>query len=631
MKMTLKHSGKVIDIKEPLVTPFQNLEDKVSICLVYVPKNGYYWLIQNHVHTRKDYKAITLKDDPEILEDSENVRNSGLYQALRMSIIHSLNELDIKNLKYELDLKSDESITEDIFYKHIGYIAEILYDEKDNHINDLNLEISIFKDIIEDGIKFIENEDRASIIKDLNNNYSKRKNIGKSNLDLSFIITDYLKIGKHHINEFSYQLDEKSNGYDYITNNSLHDQVNKLIGRNLVNSKDLDTALSHITAKLKPVYNMVKFNNCILDFNKFEKITTSNPIFTLVNIDLDYTKNDYPNIADFLNTSLWQGNQTDTDNYVLGVKEIVGYLLCSGNQDEIMIFIVGVRGSGKSTLTNLITDIFGINNISDMKLQDPDKNIHATARLLGKLLNIARDSDTKPVGNIGILKQIRGFDPMDVNPKGKDEVTIPKEEVPKFLLVSNNMPIFLNIDDAFIETAVFIEFKYSFRGTEEEKPYVKGFDKSEQEGFLYDCINAYADKKLNNDKFILQKDMEENKTKFEMHSKPIHYLIDELVKFDEEIKESDEEDKIYVDELNEKIIELAKAKGLSIKINKGNQIDGRIIAKAYKDVFNLHDWKDHSDRTYGTKNDSKNDNKRYYPYFYKKGTYWESSNNGNNS
>ena len=631
MKMTLKHDNKVINIKEPLVTPFQNLEDKVSICLVYVPRNGYYWLIQDHVHNTRDYKAITLKDDPEILEDSENVRNSSLYQVLRMSIINSLNKLDIEKLKYELDLKPDESITEDIFYKHIGYIAEILYDLKDNHISDLKMEVGKFKEILNDGIEFIQNQDRKDKIKDLQVNYSKRKNIGKSNLELSFIITNYLKIGKHHINEFSYQLDEKSNGYNYIDENSLHTKIENIIGENLVNKNDLITALSHITAKLKPVYNMVKFNNCILDFNKFEKITTSNPIFTLVNIDLDYTKNDYPNIADFLNTSLWQGTQTDTDNYVLGVKEIVGYLLCSGNQDEIMIFIVGVRGSGKSTLTNLITDIFGINNISDMKLQDPDKNIHATATLLAKLLNIARDSDTKPVSNVGIYKQIRGFDPMDVNPKGKDTVTIPKEEVPKFLLVSNNMPIFLNIDDAFIETAVFIEFKYGFRGTEEEKPYVKGFDKSEQEGFLYDCINTYADKKLNGNKFILQKDLEENKTKFEMHSKPIHYLIDELVKFDEEIKESDEEDKIYVDELNEKIIELAKAKGLSIKINKDNQIDGRIIAKAYKDVFNLHNWKDQTDRTYGTRNDSKNDNKRYYPYFYKKGTYWESSNNGNNS
>lgn len=343
-----------------------------------------------------------------------------------------------------------------------------------------------------------------------------------------------------------------------------------------------------------------------------------------MNIDLNYEENSYPTITDFLNTSLDQGNQEDTDKYILGVKELIGYLFCSGNQDEIMIFIVGVRGSGKSTITNLITNIFGIDKVSDMKLQDPDKNIHATASLLGMLLNIARDSDVKPVGNVGILKQIRGFDPMDVNPKGKDTITIPKEEVPKFLLVSNRMPIFINIDEAFIETAVFIEFKHSFRGTDKEKPYVKGFDESEQEGFLYDCIESYKNKKLNDRRFILHDDLETNKLMFEMHSKPEHYLISELVKYDSNIPDSDNEDKIYASELNEMCIKLAKNKGLSIDLNKYGKIDGRKLMKAIKDNFDLHDWKDQSNRSYASKNDFNNNNQKYYPYLFKKMDVWES-------
>jgi adenylate kinase family enzyme len=623
MKMTLKHDNKIVDIKKPLVTPFQKLKDKIKICLVYVPNNCYYWLIDDYVNNNKNYHTITLNENPEKLEDLVNAQSSSLYTVLRMSIVNLMNELEIKDLKYELELAPDESITEDVFYNHIGYISEILYNEKENHIQNLMNEVGIFKDIITNGFEFIENEERKDLIKDLKINYDRRKNIGKSNLDLSFIITDYLKIGKHYISEFSYQLDEISNGYDYISDNYLHEQVNNLIGKNLVNKNDLITSLSHIVANLKPKYNMIKFKNGIYDYNKFELIQSEKSIFTLVNIDLNYVKNDYPTITDFLNSSLWQGNQKDTNKYVLGVKEILGYLFCSGNQDEIMIFMVGIPGSGKSTLTNLITEIFGIDNISDMKLQDPERDKHATASLLSKHLNIARDSDIKPVSNIGILKQIRGFDPMDVNPKSKPSVTIPKEEVPKFLLVSNNMPVFLNIDDAFIETAVFIKFKHIFRGTDKEKNYIHGFSESERGGLVYDCIKAYKDKKLNNRKFILQKDLEENKILFEMYSKPVHYMIDELVYFDEEISESDGEDKLYIDELNEMMIKLAKKQGLNITLNKNGQIDGKIMAKAYKDIFDLHNWKDQSGRTYGTKNDNKNANKRYYPHFYKKGTYWE--------
>jgi len=623
MKLSLKHDNKTVNITEPLCSPWQTLENKVSICLVYVPKNGYYWLIHDHERKIRDYTYHSIKDDPEILEDSENVKNSSIYQLLRINIVNSLNELDIENIKYKTDLNQDESITEDIFYKHIGYIAEVLYNEKNNCISDLKQETGFYNEIITDGIEFIQDQDKAEVITNLKANYSKRKNIGKSNLDLSFIITDHFKIGKQHNNELLYQLDEKSNGYNHIINNILHGQINELIGKNLVNEKDLKTALSHIPAKLKPVYNMIKFKNGILDFNNFELLENTDPIFTLVNIDLNYEEKVYPTITDFLNTSLWQGNQIDTDRYILGVKELIGYLFCSGNQDEIMIFIVGVRGSGKSTITNLITSIFRIENVSDMKLQDPDKDIHATARLLAKLLNIARDSDTKPVGNVGICKQIRGFDPIDVNPKNKNTITIPKEEVPKFLLVSNRMPIFTNIDEAFIETAVFIEFKHSFRGTDKEKPYVEGFDESEQEGFLYDSIEAYKNKKLNNKKFILHDDLETNKLMFEMHSKPEHYLISELVKYDPNIPDSDHEDKIYASELNEICIKLAKNKGLNLDLNKYGKIDGRKMMKAIKDNFDLHDWKDQSNRDYASKNDSSNNNQKYYPYLFKKSGLWE--------
>ena len=97
------------------------------------------------------------------------------------------------------------------------------------------------------------------------------------------------------------------NYYQYNSKNNkkvlliiLHEQINILIGKNLVNKKDLDTVLSHIVANLKPVYNIIKFKNCILDFNKFEVVENNDHIFTLVNIDLNYEKKPDPNITEFL-------------------------------------------------------------------------------------------------------------------------------------------------------------------------------------------------------------------------------------------------------------------------------------------------------------------------------------------
>ena len=453
MKFTLKTPDKdgnnTIIIKKPIATPFQILEDKIRIKLVYVPKQSYYWLIEDIIHKRKTSTHINITLDPETLDESENVKDSSIYQLLRMYIINSLNELDIENFKYNNELNPKESITEDIFYKHIGNIAEILHGYNENNIDDLKHEVGEFKDIYETGIEFIKNQERGEILQELKNNYSKRKNIGKSNLDLSFILTDYLKIEKQNNSHLLYRLYPDSKGYTAIELDSIHKEINELIGKNLVNTKDLETSLSHIPAKLKPEYDKIKFKNGVYDLKIFKFIEPDKPIFTMVDIDYNYNKKPYPTISEFLNSSLWQGNEKKTKQYVLGVKEIIGYLFLSGNQDEIMIFIVGVPGSGKSTTINLITSIFGKNKVSDMKPQDTERNIHVTAGLLGKLLNIMRDTDSKPVENIGLLKQMRGYDDLDVYPKGRDTIQIPKEEVPKNLLTSNKMPIFKNIDEAF--------------------------------------------------------------------------------------------------------------------------------------------------------------------------------------
>lgn len=55
-------------------------------------------------------------------------------------------------------------------------------------------------------------------------------------------------------------------------------------------------------------------------------------------------------IDDFLKEYLNRGSDNLTEKYVQGLKEIIGYLFTSGNEEEVLIFIVGIGGSGKSLL-----------------------------------------------------------------------------------------------------------------------------------------------------------------------------------------------------------------------------------------------------------------------------------------
>lgn len=62
-----------------------------------------------------------------------------------------------------------------------------------------------------------------------------------------------------------YQLDEKSNGYKYLSLDDLKSNiVDKLIDdKQYVNTKDIITVLSHIGNRLSPQYDFVRFNNGI--------------------------------------------------------------------------------------------------------------------------------------------------------------------------------------------------------------------------------------------------------------------------------------------------------------------------------------------------------------------------------
>ena len=120
----------------------------------------------------------------------------------------------------------------------------------------------------------------------------------------------------------------------------------------------------------------------------------------------------------------------------------------------------------------------------------------------------------------------------------------------------------------------------------------------------------------------MQKDLQTNKLKFEMHSKPYHYLVNELVQHDSEVKEHDNEEKVYVNDLNRVCIKLSEKEGLSIDLNTNGLIDGRLLNKAIKDTFDLHDYS-WNGKSYGSLNDFTNDNKRFYPELYKKNDKWE--------
>ena len=371
--------------------------------------------------------------------------------------------------------------------------------------------------------------------------------------------------------------------------------------KDMIHTTDVKEALGFIADRRTPVYNIVKFPNCLYDMENFEVIkSTDEPIFTLTEVKFNYNPEAKGEIiVNFLKTSLGRPDDSDEEikEKINGFLEMIGYLLTSGNKLNSFFIIAGIGGSGKGVATDLIIAIFGPENVGGLQLQEltPD-NRFATAHLESKQVNIVRDSPDKPIGDTGLLKQITGYDDVAIEPKGKDKYMIPKEEVPDMILVCNNIPKFKNgIEEAIVQRVVLFEFLNRFRGTDMQNVNLEEeilSNPEEMEWLIYNGIESYKDMVQANDgrgrDFKARVDEQKTRELLGKHTDPISHVLGILVKYSDE---AIYEEPIIAAELNKLILYLAKKEGISInQIDNNGLIKPTVLAGKIREHFSLENW-----------------------------------------
>lgn len=394
-----------------------------------------------------------------------------------------------------------------------------------------------------------------------------------------------------------YQLDPIANGYSYKTHDDIITLLKEDFGDDLISDEDLKIATTFIGDRLEPQYNIVKFPNCIYDMETMEIIEPNEPIFTLIESQYNYNPNAKSTILkDFLYSSLARDTEEETEKVVKGVKQIVGYFFTSGNPLNVIPILTGVAGGGKSVFTNILTSIFGSNKIADVSFQEMENNPHGTSALANKHLNFIRDSDDRIIETNSFFNKIMGYDDISCNPKFKDPYMLPKDEVPKTMLICNNIPKFRDYKQAMIERIVVIEFMIKFRGTDKQDPDLekKILDNPEEiEWLIYESLEAYKEIHTQKD-FILKMDENQTRELVDKHTNPINFLLQKLIlKHDVEASETDIDFNNYTyiitDELLEIIVDLSKDYGVDVPLGTNKRKDKYKLLKAIKDEFDLHD------------------------------------------
>ena len=588
--------------------------------------NKYYNYIGD-IRSDKEFLDIKwlINSNTQILQYKLGIEEEEASQVLE-GLFTSLNNTMECDIEYQEDTLTQDMLeyTTTHLIKELGDPDKIIWDKIQGYR----------QEIIETDITDL----RANIIANLRNGKAQRKT---QQMLAEYLSSKYGIILRKHTGDI-YKLDNK--GYTYLTHDDLVLLLKDDLGANIVHDDDIKKALGYISARLEPEHNIVKFKNCLFDMNKLEVINPDKPIFTLIESPFNYNPRAKSTILrEFLYSSLARDTIEETEQAVQGVKQVIGYFFTSGNKYNIFPVCTGVSGGGKSVFTNILTNIFGKDKIADLSLQEMENNTHSTSSLANKHLNFIRDSDNTTIENNSFIKQLTGNEEIQVNPKHKDPYILPKEEVPKTMMICNSIPLFKVYEQALIERLLIIEFLVKFRGTPKQDPELEAkilANPEEIEWLIYESIQAYKDKEAKREQFILKITDDETRELIDKHTNPLNHLVRQLIaKHDPEAYETDKGldpvhfKPVIANDLANVILYLANTLGLDIPLDRNNQISKRKLISVLKTEFDLWDGeliKDKQDddryitRNYTTQPEKVNETSvRVYPNLIAKPLYFQ--------
>jgi putative DNA primase/helicase len=139
-----------------------------------------------------------------------------------------------------------------------------------------------------------------------------------------------------------------------------------------------------------------------------------------------------PAILDFLHDIL------DAES-VQFLIEWIAYMMLPYTDTDKIVFLYGSGGNGKGVLLNIIMNLLGVENISNMSLNDLEEDKFSRANLYGKLSNICGDIDNRILTNTGIIKSLTGGDFVYAQFKGVDGFSF--KSFAKLMFSANELPM----------------------------------------------------------------------------------------------------------------------------------------------------------------------------------------------
>ena len=149
------------------------------------------------------------------------------------------------------------------------------------------------------------------------------------------------------------------------------------------------------------------------------------------------------------------------------IYEMCGYCLWAQARYDQGFILVGSGANGKGTLLNLITEMTGKANISNVPAQDLCESRFKSAELFGKLANVCADIPATPIKDSSQIKMITSGD--NISAERKHQHPFEFRPYSTLLFSANEIPRSRDKTHAFYRRWSFIPFPNRFEGKEKDE------------------------------------------------------------------------------------------------------------------------------------------------------------------
>lgn len=203
---------------------------------------------------------------------------------------------------------------------------------------------------------------------------------------------------------------------------------------------------------------VINFKNGLFDIKTKKLCEHTSNFFSINQINTNYNPNAekvqaVDDVLNKLSSGKLKRKQT--------ILEMIGYSMTTSVKLQKAFILYGETArNGKSTLTDIITELFGRENVGNVSFKEMNKNRFAASGIKGKILDMGKEMTTEYIDDVSIFKMFITGDYLEIEEKFKPKQSI--RPYAKFIFNANKLPAVADKTNGFYRRLQIIPLETSF-------------------------------------------------------------------------------------------------------------------------------------------------------------------------